>query len=1035
MAEKYRYIITSKKSDFYNIQVIKDELFTDTTFNTQVNKKYIPDRHVNRNEPTPLNPSGSKIDTLVDLFSSRSCVAWLTIKEASALKSDPRILGVERVDAMPEEYDGVYTPSLLGGELNNPRSPKFENTKYFSYSTPNNKNNARTTSSATPEYGGSEVNEIVSLFASNDGYTEDSATPIFSGSVLESSQRFGNPNSVGTGNFTPFGYATKYDSKWGDVNYEDGNMAFYSHSVSESLNWGLMAHSVSDENFTKYLASIDDRFQTSQIILDSNIPYPNFTMTSETPGFDDSVVKYPNPYGSSEILTIENPAYINNFPELKSYRYTVDGSGVDFICWEGGCPRGTHTEFDRWHNKWNPAYPDASALAEWGYLADYNYYQLDNGSTKAGGDLVFSRFQASTLWSSGSYNRFATSSEYSDCYYNPYKLPGAWKTDLSCPGPGSGPASFMQVDSLDIGSHATSTTGTAVGNLHGWAKGANLYWCPPGNGQYPHFLNETQSVTYYMNSIEGAVNAATAIKKFHEEKPIDPRTGFKRPTIVNASWSLYNTGHVRTFVGSEWNIDNGYCPDDYKSNSHITELFYSGNLTTYAQPNENYPSLEWGIHSAPSNNTSASFAEIQPWLNTLTDGDQMSAFSIAFDRLGLSSPAVDAACEEMCDAGVIFIKTAGNNNNVSFRANLEEEDPNCEDFYKSIHYDNYFKLDIPYGYGSTQIPAGDPIYYHRHPSPICHQALSVGALKRGWGNNWYDGIHHNQLKYTPASFSSRGAVDVWAVDSNQAAGFSGIIQGDFVYQEVLGAGLVASQSLGWIPYGTRNIPSALNNCDPITFSYREDRNNPYLGINTAQGEQFRNKDFISQNTGAGTSFSAPQVAGVACLFFQLNPGADVNQFKKFIKQHHYPVAVSNEELSGKKDNWVNTRTYVPHPSTGTGNTVNRWGIGINPVNGTQPGYFKAIPQCADGTINKDWFKAPPPPEGVGAGPDQPQYYNQLPDRDTMEEIFYRFNSPALYGSAPRALKWPYATKLDETGVPVAGQMQGNIKVEGAVRFE
>jgi hypothetical protein len=37
----------------------------------------------------------------------------------------------------------------------------------------------------------------------------------------------------------------------------------------------------------------------------------------------------------------------------------------------------------------------------------------------------------------------------------------------------------------------------------------------------------------------------------------------------------------------------------------------------------------------------------------------------------------------------------------------------------------------------------------------------------------------------------------------------------------------------------------------------------------------------------GTSFSSPQVAGVACLYFQMNPSATVDDFRNFL-EHYAP---------------------------------------------------------------------------------------------------------------------------------------------------
>lgn len=64
--------------------------------------------------------------------------------------------------------------------------------------------------------------------------------------------------------------------------------------------------------------------------------------------------------------------------------------------------------------------------------------------------------------------------------------------------------------------HATHCAGTAVGKDYGWAKNANIFCLDMG----------TVNSSYWFD----------AIKEFHKAKSINPLTGFKRPTVVSASW-------------------------------------------------------------------------------------------------------------------------------------------------------------------------------------------------------------------------------------------------------------------------------------------------------------------------------------------------------------------------------------------------------------------------------------------------------------------------------------------------------------------
>ena len=88
-----------------------------------------------------------------------------------------------------------------------------------------------------------------------------------------------------------------------------------------------------------------------------------------------------------------------------------------------------------------------------------------------------------------------------------------WNT---LPNMGSIPA--IDYTASSPSSHATHCCGTAVGKDYGWAKNARIY-CLPIN---------IISQAYWFD----------AIKEFHKAKTLDPVTGFKRPTVVGASWGF-----------------------------------------------------------------------------------------------------------------------------------------------------------------------------------------------------------------------------------------------------------------------------------------------------------------------------------------------------------------------------------------------------------------------------------------------------------------------------------------------------------------
>lgn len=77
------------------------------------------------------------------------------------------------------------------------------------------------------------------------------------------------------------------------------------------------------------------------------------------------------------------------------------------------------------------------------------------------------------------------------------------------------PGAMMTGHYGDVGNHGSHVAGIAAGKLYGWAKGAKIY-----SARYD-----------YLDA-----DAFDAIRMWHLKKPIDPKTGARRPTIVNQSW-------------------------------------------------------------------------------------------------------------------------------------------------------------------------------------------------------------------------------------------------------------------------------------------------------------------------------------------------------------------------------------------------------------------------------------------------------------------------------------------------------------------
>jgi len=260
--------------------------------------------------------------------------------------------------------------------------------------------------------------------------------------------------------------------------------------------------------------------------------------------------------------------------------------------------------------------------------------------------------------------------------------------------------------------HGTHCAGTIAGQHYGWAPEANIYALQLLNGH-----SGTTPIPYLLEF--------DYLRAFHRNKPINPVTGRRNPTVTSHSWG-YGYDFSEDFPYG-WSIDD------------IGFVEYRG--TTYSSSNPG-PS-GWSMDGI-----AADFG-----------------FKYSNTEIPISVAAVNADVEDAIEDGLIVIAAASNDNLMA----VPQIDPNTG----TTHQDYNNRVNLPNAPGTY--------YYNRGSSP----GVAKGAVCVGSVSTWKDFRRSSFSNYGPrvdvyapgsvivSAYSSAGALDTKYGGSNYFKAISG----------------------------------------------------------------------------------------------------------------------------------------------------------------------------------------------------------------------------------------------------------------------
>ena len=264
--------------------------------------------------------------------------------------------------------------------------------------------------------------------------------------------------------------------------------------------------------------------------------------------------------------------------------------------------------------------------------------------------------------------------------------------------------------------HGTSAASLIAGKNFGLAFEANI-WNMSGIGHPASLGGITIERNYDL------------IKLFHLYKPVNPETGVKNPTLVNGSWG-YNAA-IRS--------------------TDTVNYRFKGTTGSFI----------------------ATDAAVANTVTAMVQGIYGASFAGAYKSWSSSSrsSSTDDAGSEMMDAGVIYVASAGNNNQY---LGIGSTDPHRLNYLSDTYFvttdprPDFPTGTVPCNHRDWMNPQG--IGFNSTTDPEFHPVICVGALEE-FMLNGTEGFGSYGAEYQAAYSNNGPGIDIWsAADETLAAG-------------------------------------------------------------------------------------------------------------------------------------------------------------------------------------------------------------------------------------------------------------------------